>query len=73
MPIELLRSIHKRSRRSGTASKPRRHMLFPEALSAQKEASQHSAIPEDKVTLSAAAQAKQTASSIGAVHHQGVK
>ena len=36
--------------------------------SAQKHASQQSAIPEDKVTLSAAAQAKQTASSIGAEH-----
>jgi hypothetical protein len=43
-----------------------------QAQSAQKQASQHSAIPEDKVTISAAAQAKQTASSIGADHdHDG--
>jgi hypothetical protein len=37
-----------------------------QAQSAQKQANQNSAIPVDKVTLSAAAQAKQTASSIGA-------
>jgi len=37
-----------------------------QAQAAQKQASQQSAIPEDKVTISAAAQAKQTASSIGA-------
>ncbi|MGB9464092.1 MAG: hypothetical protein WBR10_03190 [Candidatus Acidiferrum sp.] len=37
-----------------------------QAQSAQKQASQNSALPEDKVTISAAAQAKQTASSIGA-------
>ncbi len=37
-----------------------------QAQSAQKHASQISAIPVDKVTISAAAQAKQTASSIGA-------
>lgn len=36
------------------------------AQAAQKQASQQSAIPQDKVTISAAAQAKQTASSIGA-------
>jgi len=37
-----------------------------QAQSAQKQASQNSALPVDKVTISAAAQAKQTASSIGA-------
>lgn len=37
-----------------------------QAQAAQKQASQQSAIPQDKVTISAAAQAKQTASSIGA-------
>ena len=42
------------------------------AESAQKQASQQSAIPQDKVTISAAAQAKQTASSIGAdLDHEG--
>ena len=38
-----------------------------EAQSVQKQASQNTPLPEDKVTISAAAQAKQTASSIGAV------
>lgn len=43
-----------------------------QAQAAQKQASQQSAIPQDKVTISAAAQAKQTASSIGADHdHDG--
>jgi sRNA-binding protein len=37
-----------------------------QAQSAQKQASQHSAVPHDTVTISAAAQAKQTASAIGA-------
>jgi hypothetical protein len=36
------------------------------AQSAQKQANQHRALPEDKVTISVAAQAKQTASAIGA-------
>ena len=44
-----------------------------QAQSAQKHASEHSAIPEDKVTICAAAQAKQTASSIGAVHNHDAK
>ncbi len=43
-----------------------------QAQSAQKQASQTSPLPVDKVTISAAAQAKQTASSIGADHdHDG--
>jgi len=37
-----------------------------QAQAAQKQASQKSLLPEDRVTISAAAQAKQTASSIGA-------
>jgi hypothetical protein len=37
-----------------------------QAQSAQKQAAQNNAIPQDKVTIGAAAQAKQTASSIGA-------
>jgi hypothetical protein len=37
-----------------------------QAQSAEKQANQNSAIPVDKVTISAAAQAKQTALSIGA-------
>jgi len=37
-----------------------------QAQSAQKQASAQNALPEDKVTISAAAQAKQTASAIGA-------
>jgi hypothetical protein len=37
-----------------------------QAEAAQKHKNQNSALPEDKVTISAAAQAKQTASSIGA-------
>jgi hypothetical protein len=42
------------------------------AQSAQKQASQQSAVPHDKVTISPAAQAKQTAPSIGADHrHNG--
>ena len=42
------------------------------AQSVQKQSSQQSAIPQDKVTISAAAQAKQTASSIGAdLDHDG--
>jgi hypothetical protein len=39
-----------------------------QAQAVQKQASQTSALPVDKVTISAAAQAKQTASSIGADH-----
>jgi hypothetical protein len=42
------------------------------AQSAQKQASQQNAFPQDRVTISAAAQAKQTASSIGAdLDHDG--
>jgi hypothetical protein len=37
-----------------------------QAQAAQKQASQANPLPVDKVTISAAAQAKQTASSIGA-------
>jgi hypothetical protein len=37
-----------------------------QAQSVQKHANQNKEIPEDKVTISGAAQAKQTASSIGA-------
>lgn len=37
-----------------------------QAQSAQKQANIQNALPEDKVTISAAAQAKQTAASIGA-------
>ncbi len=44
-----------------------------QAQSAQKQASQNNALPEDKVTISAAAQAKQTASSIGAELSTGSK
>jgi hypothetical protein len=36
------------------------------AQAAEKQASQQNAIPQDKVTISAEAQAKQTASAIGA-------
>ena len=43
------------------------------AQAAQKQASQQSAIPHDTVTISAAAQAKRTASAIGAGHHDGKK
>jgi hypothetical protein len=43
-----------------------------QAQAAQKQASQVNPLPVDKVTISAAAQAKQTASSIGADHdHDG--
>jgi hypothetical protein len=43
-----------------------------QAQSAQKQANQNGALPVDKVTISAAAQAKQTASSIGAdADHDG--
>jgi hypothetical protein len=43
-----------------------------QAQAAQKQASRTSPLPVDKVTISAAAQAKQTASSIGADHdHDG--
>jgi hypothetical protein len=43
-----------------------------QAQSAQRQTSTQRALPEDKVTISAAAQAKQTASSIGAdVDHDG--
>jgi hypothetical protein len=38
-----------------------------QAQSAQRQSKVQNALPEDKVTISAAAQAKQTASSIGAV------
>ena len=41
-------------------------LAVSQAQSAQKQASQTNALPQDKVTISAAAQAKQTASSIGA-------
>jgi hypothetical protein len=42
------------------------------AQSAQKQASQQNAVPQDKVTISAAAQGKQTASAIGAdQNHDG--
>lgn len=44
-----------------------------EAQAAQKQASQNSPLPVDKVTISAAAQAKQTASSIGATTSQDQK
>jgi hypothetical protein len=37
-----------------------------QAQAAQKQANLQNALPQDKVTISAAAQAKQTASSIGA-------
>ena len=37
-----------------------------QAQAAQKQANQQSAIPQDQVTISAAAQGKQTASAIGA-------
>jgi hypothetical protein len=44
--------------------------LLAEAVSnaqaAQKQADHHKALPEDKLTISVAAQAKQTASAIGA-------
>ena len=43
-----------------------------QAQSAQKQ-NQNNAIPVDKVTISAAAQAKQTASSIGADTNHGGK
>jgi len=43
-----------------------------QAQSAQRQASTQNAIPQDKVTISAAAQAKQTASAIGAnIDHNG--
>jgi hypothetical protein len=43
-----------------------------QAQSAQKQANLQSAIPQDRVTISAAAQAKQTASAIGAdADHDG--
>jgi hypothetical protein len=42
------------------------------AQSAQKQANQQNAVPQDKVTISAAAQGKQTASAIGADQsHEG--
>ena len=42
------------------------------AQSAKKQATQVSALPQDKVTISSAAQGKQTAASIGAdVDHGG--
>jgi len=44
-----------------------------QAQAAQKHAGQTSSLPVDKVTISAAAQAKQTASSIGADHDHGGK
>jgi hypothetical protein len=47
-------------------------LAVSQAQSAQKETNQNNAIPADKVTISAAAQAKQTASSIGAdADHDG--
>ncbi len=43
-----------------------------EAVSQQKQATPQSALPQDKVTIRASAQAKQTASSIGAgLDHDG--
>jgi hypothetical protein len=43
-----------------------------QAQAAQKHASQQTAVPQDKVTISKAAQAKQTASAIGAdADHDG--
>ncbi|MGB2589177.1 MAG: hypothetical protein WBG02_12940 [Candidatus Acidiferrum sp.] len=42
------------------------NLAVSQAQSAEKQASQSEAIPVDKVTISAAAQAKQTAASIGA-------
>jgi hypothetical protein len=44
-----------------------------QAQSAQKQANLQNALPEDKVTISAAAQAKQTASAIGADLNKSVK
>ncbi len=44
-----------------------------QAQAAQKHTSQQSPIPQDKVTISAAAQAKQTASAIGADSEHGGK
>jgi hypothetical protein len=44
-----------------------------QAQSAQKKTNQNTALPEDKVTISTAAQAKQTASSIGADTGHGAK
>jgi hypothetical protein len=47
-------------------------LAVSQAQSTQKETNQNNAIPTDKVTISAAAQAKQTASSIGAdADHDG--
>jgi hypothetical protein len=43
-----------------------------QAQAAQKQTSQQHVVPQDKVTISAAAQAKQTASAIGAdADHDG--
>lgn len=42
------------------------NLAVSQAQSAEKQASQNDAIPVDKVTISVAAQAKQTAASIGA-------
>lgn len=39
-----------------------------QAQAAQKQANLQNALPQDKVTISAAAQAKQTAASVGAEH-----
>jgi hypothetical protein len=64
-PIELLRwtmSVHS-VENSGAVAQTE---AVSQAQSAQKKAIQNSAIPEDRVTISAASQAKQTASSIGA-------
>ncbi|HMD40040.1 MAG TPA: hypothetical protein VKH15_12210 [Candidatus Acidoferrum sp.] len=44
-----------------------------QAQSAEKQANLATAIPQDKVTISAEAQAKQTAASIGAVPNTGNK
>jgi hypothetical protein len=44
-----------------------------QAQSAQKQANLQSALPEDKVTISAAAQAKQTAAAIGADTNRSAK
>ena len=49
------------------------NLAISQAQSAQKESNENTQIPRDKVTISAAAQAKQTASSIGADADHGGK
>lgn len=48
-------------------------LAVSQAQSSEKQASQNDATPVDKVTISAEAQAKQTASAIGAVPDHGSK